>query len=483
MAGYCTDWTGQFHGQALAVVKPRSTDEVAAVLQAAHQYGFVVVPQGGNTGLVGGGVPSARNAKPQVVLSMQGMAEVEHIDADAGVVTVQAGAILSQVNTALQEHGLAMPIDLGAKDSCTIGGNIATGAGGIHFVAHGPLRGAVLGVEAVLPNGQVLDLMSQVRKSNTGPDLRALLVGSEGTLAVVTRATIAAVPARRAVATAVLAARDYAAVAHIASLARHTAPEFLYAVEWWDAPGVAGLHPSELGESESGRVLEPVRQATQAGAFTLLELAGSNETWVNEALQSICERALELGHAADVIMPASHAQREALWAAREGITAACSRRGHVWKYDLSCHSHKDIPALLAAARYRLAAAGCVLSDTLDMSARGEKGVAVLGYGHVADLNLHLNVVAPPNATGAELAQVAAALEPWVYDSIIARRGSVSAEHGVGQLKLQAAANQRGAVANATMAKIKAALDPECVLNPGKVLAEPSLGSGIGHRVP
>lgn len=481
MAGYCTDWTGQFHGQALAVVKPRTTEEVAAVLQAAHQYGFVVVPQGGNTGLVGGSVPSAHHAKPQVVLSMQGMAEVEHIDPDAGVVTVQAGAILSQVNAALQEHGLAMPIDLGAKDSCTIGGNIATGAGGIHFVAHGPLRGAVLGVEAVLPNGQVLDLMSQVRKSNTGPDLRALLVGSEGTLAVVTRATIAAVPARRAVATAVLAARDYAAVARIASLAQQAAPEFLYAVEWWDAPGVAGLHPSERVD-ESGHVLERVRQATQAGAFLLLELAGSNEAWVNEALQGICERALELGQAADVIMPASHTQREALWAAREGITAACSRRGHVWKYDLSCHSHNDIPALVAAVRYRLTAAGCALSDALDMSARGEKGIAVLGYGHVADLNLHLNVVAPPNATGAELAQVAAALEPWVYDSIIARRGSVSAEHGVGQLKLRAAAKQRGAVANATMAKIKAALDPGGVLNPGKVLVT-SRGSGPEHGMP
>lgn len=425
-ASYETDWTRRFSGTALAVVRPGSTAEVAAVLRACADAGVGVVPQGGNTGLVGGSVPRGG----EVVLSLLRLADVGPVDADAGEVTVGAGVTLAAAQAAARAAGWDVGVDLGARDSATIGGMVATNAGGVHVMRHGAMRRQVLGFEAVLADGSILRRLPGMPKDNTGFDLAGLLAGSEGTLAVLTAVRLRLVPrlGRRAV--AVAGFRDAAtAVAAAARLRRQLTDAM--ALELFGREGL------ELVLMHA-RLAPPFRASC---AFHLLVEAGSDES---DPTDRLAEALDGLGMVEDAVAMASDpAGRERLWQLRERHTEAVNAEGVPHKLDVSVPLARYAEMVEAAPRAVAA---------VDPSAR------TIIYGHVGDGNVHVNVLGPaPDDERTDDAILALVLELG---------GSISAEHGIGVAKVDWLARDRGEVAVAAMRALKRALDPAGILNPG-----------------
>lgn len=426
MEQFNTDWLRQYSGHSEVAVSPANTDEVAAVLRYCNEHRLGVVPQSGNTGLVGGSVPLA----DEVVLSLRKMNRVIAFDAVSGVLVCEAGCILEQLDNYLAPHGFAMPLDLGAKGSCLIGGNVATNAGGLRFLRYGSLHGSVLGLEAVLADGTVLDCLNTLPKDNVGFDVKQVFIGSEGALGVITKLAIKAVP-KATKQVALLQAPSFEACAQVAVMARQHLGEVLSAVEMVDGH-------------------------TMSISAALLHGNG--------------------------VVAADEKQAAALWRLREESSVAVSRRGHTFKYDLSFPTPamygvveaargRMLEALTAASAARAARAPGALSED------GEAALASVipvGYGHLFDGNIHLNVSCPTRwaSTSSEAryhAAAEAALEPWVFEWTMARKGSISAEHGLGQAKAAYLPAARPAPVVAVMAGMKQLLDPRGILNPGKVL--------------
>ena len=427
-ASYETDWTRRFGGPCLVVVRPGSTEEVAAVLRACGAAGVGVVPQGGNTGLVGGSVPRGG----EVVLSLLRLRDVGAVDADAGEVTVGAGATLAAVQAAAPSAGWDVGVDLGARDSATIGGMVAANAGGVHVLRHGPMRAQVLGFEAVMADGRVLRRLPGMPKDNTGYDLAALLAGSEGTLAVITAVRLRLVPrlARRAV--AVMGFDDAAgAVAAAARLRRHLAS--LLALELFTDEGMALV----------------MRHASLAAPFVtrtpvyLLAEVGSDESDPTDAL---VEAVAALGiDDASVAIATDPAGRHRLWQLRERHTEAVGAEGVPHKLDVS----------VPAARYaELVERAPAAVRSVDPPAR------TICYGHVGDGNVHVNVLGP--------APDDEAVDDAVLGLVLELGGSVSAEHGIGVAKVDWLLRDRGPETVAAMRAIKDAWDPAGMLNPGVI---------------
>ena len=425
-ASYETDWTRRFSGRALAVVRPGSTDEVAAVLRACTDAGVGVVPQGGNTGFVGGSVPRAG----EVVLSLLRLDEVEELDADAGEVTAGAGATLASVQGRARSAGWEVGVDLGARDSATIGGMLATNAGGIRVLRHGPMRRQVLGFEAVLPDGRILRRLPGMPKDNTGYDIAGLLAGSEGTLAVITRVRLRLVPrlAHRAVAIA-----GFAAVENAVSAAARLRRELgsLMALELFTDPGLglvmrhAGVSPPFIGR-------RPV--------YLLIE-AGSDEA---DPTDSLVEQLGGIGIEDDATALATDpAGRERLWALRERHTEAINVEGVPHKLDVS------VPMSRYAELVRRAP---------EVAATAHPGARTFVYGHVGDGNLHVNVLGPEPDDEA--------VDDAILAFVVALGGSVSAEHGIGVAKVDWLERDRGADTVSAMRALKAAWDPAGIMNPG-----------------
>ncbi len=416
-AGYAVDWTGRFRGQAAAVVRPGSTAEVAAVLRACSAAGAAVVPQGGNTGLVGGGVPLAG----EVVLSTRRLDALGPVDGLAGQVTVGAGATLAAVQGHAAAAGLGVGVDLAARDGATVGGMVATNAGGLAVVRHGPMRAQVAGVEAVLADGTVLSRLGGLAKDNTGYDLAGLLCGSEGTLAVVTavRLRLVAVPSERT--TALVGFDDAgAAVAATAELRRRGTVLEAAELVLGDALALAERH---LGAPA------PV----SAPAVLLVE-------WVPPAP---AEEVLAAAPGVREVAVATDGPRRAgLWRHREAVSEAVGALGVPHKLDVALPPGA-LPAFVDEVRARVAAVA--------------PGSTVALFGHVADGNLHVNVVGPPPEDEA--------VDDAVLGLVVDRGGSISAEHGIGTAKRHWLARSRSPAEVAAMRSVKAALDPTGTLNP------------------
>ena len=447
VAAYVVDWTGTHRGRALAVVRPGSTAEVAAVVRACARTRTPLVPQGGNTGLVGGGVPD--DSGTAVVLSLGRMRTVRDVDPVAGTITVDAGVVLADVQAAAAAVDRLFPMSLGSEGSCTIGGNLATNAGGTAVLRYGMTRELALGLEVVLPDGRVWDGLRGLRKDNTGYDLTQLFVGSEGTLGVITGAVLRIFPATPRHATAWVAVPSVAAAVALLGTAQQHAGVHLSTFE------MANRQAVDLVLAHLPGAVDPL--AAPSEWYVLVELAGSAaDDGLDARLEGLLAEAVEAGHATDAAIAGSPTQRSALWSLREGISEVQKVEGATLKHDVT------LP-IADLARWT-DVMGPVLQEALP-------GVRPVTYGHVGDGNLHYNLNAPVGRDD-DLRATAGDLTAAIHDAVAEAHGSISAEHGLGRTKAAAAAAYKSDVEVDLMRALKHALDPDGLMNPGVLLTAP-----------
>jgi FAD/FMN-containing dehydrogenase len=440
------DWRKRSRGKALAVVRPGSTEEVAAVVKACVAAGTSLVPQGGNTGLVVGSVPD--DSGTQVVLSLQRMHRVRGIDAANLTMTVDAGCILQSLQDAAEQAGFLFPLSLAAEGSCTIGGNLATNAGGTQVVRYGNTRELCLGLEVVTAQGDVWNGLSGLRKDNTGYDLRDLFIGSEGTLGIITAATMKLYPLPAASLTAWAAVPSLAQAVALLGLAHRHLGAGLTGFE------VMGQFALSLVAKHYTQQRVPLFESTPW--CVLLENSDhESEAHARAQFERLLELALEEGCVTDAVVAENLAQARQLWHIRESIPLAQAEEGLNIKHDISIPVSR-IPDFVAFTDAALAHA--------------IPGVRLVNFGHLGDGNLHYNVQAPAGGDPAAfLAAQEARVNTIVYDAVQQFDGSISAEHGVGSLKIDKLEHHKSPVALALMRQIKRALDPQHLMNPGRVV--------------
>ncbi|NXB69781.1 D2HDH protein, partial [Donacobius atricapilla] len=427
------DWLKSVRGCSQVVLKPQTTAEVSQILRYCHEKNLAVNPQGGNTGLVGGSVP----VFDEIILSTALMNQVISFDKVSGILVCQAGCVLERLNEYVEQQGFIMPLDLGAKGSCHIGGNVATNAGGLRLLRYGSLRGTVLGLEVVLADGSTLDCLTSLRKDNTGYDLKQLFIGSEGTLGVITAVSILCPQKPKAVNVAFLGCQSFAKVLETFTTCRAMLGEILSAYEFMDEKCM------ELVE----RHLKLSSPVADSPFYVLIETSGSNSTHDEEKLSNFLEQAMASGLVTDGTVATDDKKIKVLWSLRERITEALTHEGCVYKYDIS------LPV------------GKLYDLVTDMRARlGQSAKNVVGYGHLGDGNLHLNITAESYSHS-----LLDAIEPFVYEWTARYSGSISAEHGLGFKKKQFIQYSKPREAVVLMQQFKAMLDPKGILNPYKTL--------------
>jgi FAD/FMN-containing dehydrogenase len=434
LAPYAVDWRRLFPGRAAAGGRPANTAQVAAVMAACHAAGVAVVPQGGHTGLAGGATPDASGG--QVVLSLARMNAIRRVDPLGLTLEAEAGCILKVAQDAAEAQGRLLPVSLAAEGSAMLGGVIATNAGGINVLRYGMTRNLVLGLEVVLADGTVVDGLRALRKDNAGYDWKQLFIGSEGTLGIVTAAILRLVPRPRHTATTLLAVPDPAAALRLLRAAQDALGDTIQAFELIAGDSLALV-------AEHAGLTSPIAEA----GWTVLMEAGSSLEGLREAVETLLGEVLERGDATDGVLAESGQQAAALWALREHITEAEARAGKSVKHDVSVPI-PAIPDFLAAAGEALAA--------------GAPGTRPNIFGHMGDGNIHYNVIIGPEH-GSE------AINRIVHDTVARFGGSISAEHGIGQYRVDELVRHRRPEEMALARRIKDALDPQGLLNPGKVL--------------
>lgn len=445
LAPRLTDWRGRYHGKAAALLSPASTAEVAAAVALCAEAGAPLVPQGGNTSMVGGATPDASGEA--LLLSTRRLDRIRALEAGAGIAVCEAGVILQTLHEAALAIGRRFPLTLGARGSATIGGLVSTNAGGTQVLRFGPMRSLVLGLEVVLPDGSVFDGLTPLKKDNRGYDLRQLLIGAEGTLGVVTAASLRLVPAigERAVAWVGLADAQKAM-----RLLWHLDITMGEAIESFELvpksaldlvlDHIPGTRPPLASAAPWNVLVEAVSPMFAPGPEPLLY----------EGLRS----AVELGIAGDATIAASEAQAEALWRLRDSISEAERQDGPAAKHDISV-----VPEAMADFMTEAAAA---------VEARFP-GTRVNAFGHLGDGNVHFNVRAPDRAAPAWVEAEGAAVSRYVHDLVTAAGGSISAEHGIGQMKRDELARLAEPARLHALRAIKQALDPRNIMNPGKLV--------------
>ncbi|WP_448579596.1 FAD-binding oxidoreductase [Thermaurantiacus sp.] len=455
LAPHLTDWRGQKTGHADALARPSGTEEVEALVRAAAAHGVAIVPQGGNTGLVGGSVPEplpaaqgeGRADRPVILLSTVRMNRILNLDGEGLSLVAGAGTILADVHEAAAAHGLSFPLSLGAKGSATLGGLCSTNAGGTQVLRHGTMRSLVLGLEAVLPDGSRLDQLRPLRKDSTGYDVKQLLIGAEGTLGVITAVALRLVPAPRSRAVAWAAVPDLASALALLARLRRLAGERIDSFELVPADGLALVL----------RHIPGTRAPLNAGHpwHCLIELADAEaDAPLAALLESALAGAAGDGLVADATIASSSAQAEALWRLRETLPEAERLDGPCLKNDVAV-SVADVPAFDAAAQ--------------DAIARAFPGARPLVFGHLGDGNLHWNLRPPEGADRRDwLAAEGDAARALLHDMVMAFKGTISAEHGLGTLKAREYGRLGDPGKLAAMRAIKAALDPLGLMNPGKI---------------
>ncbi len=442
LAPYLGEERGLFRGSALAAIRPGTTEEVAACVRALAETGLAIVPQGGNTGLCGGGVP----ANGAVVVSTERLTRVRAVDPANFTITVEAGCVLAAVQDAADDAGCLFPLSLGAEGSCRIGGNLSTNAGGVNVLRYGTARDLVLGLEVVLPDGRVWNGLRSLRKDNTGYDLKHLFIGAEGTLGIITAAVLKLFPRPRDMATALVAIPDPEAGLDILVAARQASGDSVTACELVPRVGL------DLGLAHMEGVRDPFDRPHPW--YLLVELSSSRPGGLREALELALADALESGRALDAVLAESGEQRKALWRIREAIPPAQKKEGGSIKHDVAVATSR-VPEFLARATR-------AVEDALP-------GVRVCAFGHIGDGNIHFNLTQPKGADKAAFLAEWKRMNRVVHDIVAAMDGSVSAEHGIGQLKIDEMARYKSDVELDLMKRLKAALDPAGVMNPGKVL--------------
>ena len=445
------DWRKREHGRALAVVRPACTAEVAAVVKACVAAGTSIVPQGGNTGMVVGSTPDTSGT--QVVLSLTRMNRVRALDGGNLTITVDAGCVLQNLQETCEQAGFLFPLSLASEGSCTIGGNLGSNAGGTQVVRYGNTRELCLGLEVVTAQGEVWDGLTGLRKDNTGYDLRHLYIGSEGTLGVITGATMKVYPLPKAQLTAFAALPSLEAAVELLGLAHQHLSAGLTGFE------VMGKFALSLVAKHFPQIKVPFQDLAEAPYFVVLENSDQeSETHARERFEHLLEAALEAGCVLDAVVAESITQARALWHIRESIPLAQAQEGLNIKHDISIAVSR-IPAFVRQTDALLQAA--------------YPGARLVNYGHLGDGNLHYNVQAPAGADAeAFLRDDEKGVNAIVYGQVDAYRGSISAEHGIGSLKRDKLVQHKSPVALGLMRAIKQALDPQGLMNPGKMLVPP-----------
>ncbi|WVF72314.1 hypothetical protein IAT40_007127 [Kwoniella sp. CBS 6097] len=439
---YNIDWMGKYKGRSQVVVRPRSTEEVAKAVKWCSDNGVAIVPQGGNTGLVGGSTP----IHDELILSLSQLNDIRSFDAISGVLTVEAGCILETVDHFLSsqqpEPGFIFPLDLGAKGSCQVGGNVATNAGGLRLLRYGSLRGSVLGLEVVLADGRIWNGLSGLRKDNTGYDMKQLFIGSEGSIGIITALSILCPRRSASTNVALFALPTYEACLEVFSETKRHLGEILSAFEMFDrssydavkAHGAARRVFGEQGEKE-GRF------------FCLVETSGSNAEHDSEKLSNLFESLLSTSLILDGVLAQDATQSSEIWKIRELCPESLSKSGKAYKYDLSVPVEK-MYTLVDRMRDRLEGNQLI------------KGVA--GFGHMGDGNLHLNVLATEYSETAQKT-----IEPFIYELVSEYNGSISAEHGLGAMKTPYISYSQSTNSIELMRRIKEIFDPKGIMNPYK----------------
>ena len=444
-APYLTDWRKRYTGRAQAVVRPATTDEVAAVMKVCAETRTPVVPLGGNTGLVGGG--TADDSGRAIVLSLARLNRVRAVDPVNDTITVEAGCPLQRVQEAAAAAGRLFPLSLAAEGTATIGGNLSTNAGGTQVLRYGNARELALGLEVVLPSGELWNGLRGLRKDNTGYDLRDLFIGAEGTLGVITAACLRTFPLPRGEGTALLAVRSVDDALKVLALAQSAAGPALTGFELF----------SDFCLQLVERHFPPHRSPLpdRLPYYALVQLSDhESDEHAATLLQAIAEQSIDQGLASDAALAQSVAQARDLWALRESISEAQAAEGRNIKHDIS------VP-ISAIARF--------VAETDALLARQMPGVRMVIFGHLGDGNLHYNVSPPVGLPDVEFVARQPEVYRLVHDQVARHGGSISAEHGIGQLKREENRHYKSAVELALMRSIKAALDPQGIMNPGKVL--------------
>ena len=442
---YCQEWRDKYFGRTPMVLRPASTAEVSAILKLANEERIAIVPQGGNTGLVGGQTPFETGT--EIVLSLERMKAIRAVDPAGNTITADAGATLQSVQAAAAAVNRLFPLSLAAEGTCQIGGNIATNAGGIHVLRYGTMRDLVLGIEAVFPGGEIWNGLRTLRKDNTGYDLRSLLIGSEGTLGVITAASLKLFPRPAEVATVFAGCESLEAVAQLFSRAFESAGPMLTAFEL--IPRIA----VEFLVTHMERMRDPLEAPHPW--YVLIEVAPPVADGLAERVaMALLEDAFEKGIVADAAVAASEGQARDFWCLRENISEIQKHEGGSIKHDVSVPV-SAIPAFIAEADAAIA--------------RLVPGARPVPFGHYGDGNIHYNISQPKGA------DKDAYLARWeevsdAVHAIVARfGGSISAEHGIGRMKAEALEHVKSPVELAMMRRLKDAFDPRGILNPGKVL--------------
>lgn len=455
MRPYLEDWRGNFSGEAAAILMPETTEEVSEILKLADEHDLYIVPQGGNTGLVGGGIPDQSGS--MFVLSLARMNKVRKFDADNLSMIVESGCILEELHNLAGEHDLFFPLNLAAKGSCTIGGNLSTNAGGINVLKYGNTRDLCLGLEVVLIGGRVMNLLTALRKDNTGYDLKHLFIGGEGTLGIITAASLKLFPLPKARATAIAAIPDPQTGVELLGAIKKATGDLVEAFE---------IMPHDIFavvEKQFPDLACPIKPIPQFSILMeigssdpqLAEITDSGTMAITEKLENCLAEEYETGRVLDAVIAQNEAQRNAMWAIRENAPESTKRESWPVNTDISV-------ALSDMGRFYETAVKNVREIDPD--------VRICGYGHLGDGNIHFNLIEREGGDPS-WAQKRGAMFAAVYESLYACNGSISAEHGIGTMKAEQLKLIKDPTALALMHQIKATLDPKGLLNPGKVLTK------------
>ncbi|MBX7540808.1 FAD-binding oxidoreductase [Qipengyuania sphaerica] len=444
---WLTDWRGRFTGRAMGLASPSSTEEVAEFVKLCARHGVPIVPQGGNSGMSGGATPDTSGHA--VILSLRRMDEVRHLDVEALQVTCEAGVILQTLHEAAERERLRFPLTLGGKGSATIGGLVSTNAGGTQVLRHGTMRAQVLGLEAVLADGSVLDTLTPLKKDNRGFDLKQLLIGSEGTIGIVTAATLRLLPeigGRRVI------WAGLPSLQHARKLLLHFEAEAGDALEGFEVVPAHSL-AAVLDHMPDARA--PLNDTHLWNALIELVAPGGQADTLGELAEDILGSALEKELLEDAVIAANETQADAFWQLRDSIAPAERAIGPAMQHDISVPVAK-MPDFVEKA-----------SPQVEAKFPGTRAVA---FGHLGDGNVHFHVLAPEGAVRGEWERSEGKLiSSYVHDLVTEWGGSISAEHGIGQIKRDELGRLGNLTAVAVMQAVKTALDPQGILNPGKLV--------------
>jgi len=439
------DRRGLFVGKTALLVRPASTEEVSAVVTICAEYGVAIVPQGGNTGLVAGGIPHEHGA--EILLSLSRMNRVRAVDAADYTMTVDAGCVLADIQAEAEKADRLFPLSLGAEGSCQIGGNISTNAGGVAVLHYGNMRDLVLGLEVVTPDGEIWDGLRGLRKDNTGYDLKQLFIGGEGTLGIVTAAVLKLFPLPKDLQTAIVALSDLDAAIPLLAAARTASGDAVTSLELMPRLSL------EFACRHIHGVTDPLSEPHDF--YVLVEFSGARpDGGMAENMTAFLEDAFAEGMINDAVVAQSEAQRAAFWRIREAIVEAQLHEGGSIKHDIS------VPADRSPEFIRRAVAA--VEEAMP-------GIRPLPFGHIGDGNIHLNLTQPEGMDKDTYIAEWPRMNRVVHDIVAELGGSISAEHGVGRLKREEIARYKSAVEIDMMRKVKAALDPKGIMNPGKVV--------------